>query len=318
MRALWRVVRAEAFKGMRKRRTYVLAGLWWVFLPVLALVLGQVVQTNLGGSFVNETGTTVPSIVQAFASPFGLARLALTGPAYLSPSYYMIVVALLAAVFIGEERNLNMWKTTLVAEPSRLAVLWGKMLTIQLQLGVLMAGALACATLAGTLGTLFLPTSFAGEWGSLIGLYALQWALLGAAVLFASLLIFLVRNVALGIVLTFFLPGLLEGLYRLWRVTVGFEPLTRLNAPFQALRMREALEDLPRYFFSDNLLLAAKAPARELIEVFGESADMQGQGALAQLMGGALTLPHATAVMAGYAVLFGVLLTVAFLRRDVD
>ncbi|MDZ7800031.1 MAG: ABC transporter permease [Trueperaceae bacterium] len=318
MTALFRVVAAELFKARRKRRTYVLAGLWWIVLPVLALVLGQVVQTNLAGSFVDETGTTVASIVQAFASPYGLTRIALTGPAFLSPTYYMIVVALLAAVFFGEERSLNMWKTTLVAQPSRLAVLWGKIVAIQVLLGVMLAGAMACAALAGTIGTAFLPTDFTGAWGSLLGLYALQWALLTAATLFASLLIFLVRNVALGIVLTFFLPALLEGLYRVWRLTVGFEPLTRLNAPFQALRLRETFENLPRYFFTDNLLLPAKTPVGDLMRTFGESVAEGGQGDLAQLLGASLSLPHAAAVMAGYAVLFGVILSVTFVRRDVD
>lgn len=318
MTALFRVVAAELFKARRKRRTYVLAGLWWVLLPVLALVLGQVVQTNLAGSFVDETGTTVAMIVQAFASPYGLTRIALTGPAFLSPTYYMIVVALLAAVFFGEERSLNMWKTTLVAQPSRLAVLWGKIVAIQVLLGVMLAGAMACAALAGTIGTAFLPTDFSGAWGSLLGLYALQWALLTAATLFASLLIFLVRNVALGIVATFFVPALVEGIYAVWRTTVGFEPVNRVNAVFQALRLRETLENLPRWFLTDNVYLPARLPARELIAAFGADASQFQGTPLANLFGGGLTLPHAALAMAVYVVLFGGLLTWTFLRRDVD
>ncbi len=318
MSALFRVVRAELFKAVRKRRSYVLAGLWWLLLPTITLIVARVVQVNVTGSFVDEAGTTVAGILQEFASPHGLARVALTGPAFLSPTFYIIVVALLAAAFVGEEKSFSMWKTTLVAQPSRLAVLWGKMIATMIVLAVLMAGALAAAVLAGTLGTTFLPTSFAGDWGALAGLYLLQWGFLLSAVLFASLLIFLVRNVALGIVTTFFLPALLEGIYAVWRTTVGFEPINRINAVFQALQLRQTLENLPRWFLTDNLYLPARLPARSLVDAFGgEAADLQGSP-LAGLFGGGLTLPHAALVMALYAALFGGLLTWLFLRRDVD
>ena len=318
MTALVHVIRAELFKAVRKRRSYVLAGLWWVLLPTVALIIARVVQVNVGGSFLDETGTTVAGVLQTFASPHGLARVALTGPAFLSPTYYVIVVALLAAVFVGEEKSLNMWKTTLVAQPSRLAVLWGKMIATMIVLAALMAGALAGALIGGTLGMTFLPTTWAGAWGELLGLYALQWAYLGGAVLFASLLIFLARNVALGIVMTFFLPALLEGLYTIWRTTVGFEPVNRINAVFQALQLRETLENLPRWFFTDNLYLPARIPARELVTTFGGSAADVQDTPLAGLFGAGLTLPHAALAMAIYAVLFGGLLTWLFLRRDVD
>jgi ABC-type transport system involved in multi-copper enzyme maturation permease subunit len=316
--ALARVIRAELFKAVRKRRSYVLAGLWWVLLPVVTLIIARVVQVNVSGSFLDETGTTVASLLQSFASPHGLARVALTGPAFLSPTYYVIVVALLAAVFVGEEKSLNMWKTTLVAQPARLAVLWGKMIATMIVLAGLMAGALAAAIAGGVVGMAFLPTGWAGAWGELLGLYALQWAYLGAAVLFASLLIFLARNVALGIVMTFFLPALLEGLYAVWRTTVGFEPVNRVNAVFQALQLRETLENLPRWFFTDNLYLPARIPARELVTAFGGSAADVQDTPLAGLFGAGLTLPHAALAMAIYAALFGGLLTWSFLRRDVD
>lgn len=304
MSALFRVVAAELFKMLRKRRGYVLAGLWWILLPALALIVARVVQINLTGSFVDQQGTSVAEIVQQFASPHGLARVALTGPAFLQPTFYIIVAALLAALFIGEERSLNMWKTTLVAQPSRLAVLWGKVIAIMITLAALMAGALLFSVGAGTLGTTFLPTTFAGDWGSLLGLYALQWAFLLAAVLFASLLIFLVRNIALGLVATFFVPALVEGLYTVWRATVGFEPLNRLNAAFQMLRLRQTFENLPRYFFTDNLYLPARLPARSLIEAFGGGAGDLADTPMAGLFGGSLTLAHSAGVMAGYAVVF--------------
>lgn len=318
MSAFGQVVRAELFKARRKRRTYVLAGLWWVLLPVLALVVARVIQVNVSGSFLDEEIGGVVGILQELASPYGLARLGLAGPAFLSPTFYIIVVALLAALFIGEERSQNMWKTTLVAQPARLAVLWGKVAAMMIVLAALMAGAMASGALAGVIGTLFLPTTFEGAWAGLAGLYAVQWAYLLAAVLFASLLIFLARNVSLGIVATFFVPALLEGLYTVWRTTVGFEPLNRVNAVFQALRLQQTMQDLPRYFFTNNLYLPARLPARTLFDAFGANDADLAQSPLASLVGVGLTLPHAALVMAGYALVFGVLLSVLFLRRDVD
>ena len=317
MSAFAQVVGAELFKARRKRRTYVLAGLWWLLLPIVTLIVARVIQINVAGSFVDESVGGVAGVLQEIASPYGLARIGLTGAAYLSPTFYIIVAALLAALFIGEEKSLNMWKTTLVAQPSRLAVLWGKIAAIMIVLGVLMIGALGSAVLAGAVGTLFLPTTFAGDWAGIAGLYAAQWALLLGAVLFASLLIFLARNISLGIVSVFFLPALVEGLYTLVRTTVGFEPVNRLNAVFQALRLRQTLEDLPRYFFTNNLYLPARLPARDLIETFAAGDDLQ-EAPFASIFGTGLTLPHAALVMAVYVALFGGLLTVLFLRRDVD
>lgn len=318
MKDLVRVVSAELFKVRRKRRPYVLAALWWLLLPTVALVVARVVQVNVSGSFLDAQGTGVAEIVQQFASPHGLARVGLTGPAFLSPTFYIIVAALLAALFIGEEKSLNMWKTTLVAQPSRLAVLWGKIVAIMIVLALLMAGALVASVVAGLIGMIFLPTTFAGDWLGLLGLYALQWTFLVAAVLFAALLIFLVRNIALGLVATFFVPALVEGLYTVWRATVGFEPLNRLNAPFQALRLRQTFENLPRYFFTDNLYLPARTPARALVDAFGGNPSDLAETPLASLFGGSLTLAHSAGVMAGYAIVFGLLLTLLFVRRDVD
>ena len=120
------VVRAELFKVVRKKRTYILAGLWWVVGPVLALIAGRVVQTNLSGSFVEGRPSR--------CKPWCRLSLHLTAwpasrwrcPRFISPTYYIIVLSLLGALFIGEERGQNMWKTVLVAQPNRLAVLAGK------------------------------------------------------------------------------------------------------------------------------------------------------------------------------------------------
>lgn len=323
--ATGRVVRAEAFRLLRKRRVYVLAGLWWVGLPVAVLVLARVLQVTLTGSFVEGEAVPVKTLLQGLASPFGVARVGLVAPAYLSPSPYVIAVALLAAAGLGEPRTHRMWKSTLVSEPDRRAVLAGTFLTMQAFLGVLLAGAFVFGAAFGALGTTFLPTAAEGAWGRLALSYLLQWAHLAALLAFASLAIFVLRNVTLGVVTTFFLPPLLEGLYAVWRATAGFEPLNRVNALFQTLQLQATLEALPRWFLSTNLYLPARTSAAPLLdEVIGnlqalgeEAGGGPGGAQIASLLGADLTLPHAGLVMAVYFAAFATALTIAFLRRDV-
>ena len=315
MNAFFNVVRAELFKVVRKKRTYILAGLWWVVGPVLALIVGRVVQTNLSGSFV-ENDVSVQGVLQAFASPYGVARVALALPALVSPTYYIIVLSLLGALFIGEERSQNMWKTVLVAQPNRLAVLAGKFTVAMIVFGVMLFGACLSGFVFGALGMTFLPTTLAGDWGGLLGLYALQWLYGVAGMMFAFLMIWLLRNVALGIVSVFFIPALLEGLYTVYATAVGFQPLNRLNALFQALRLRNTLEELPRYFFTTNLYAPAREPLSALISAFG--GDLSGDVGPFQNLLGTVSLEHAALVVGGYTLVFGAVLLWSFLRRDVS
>lgn len=311
------VVRAELFKLVRKRRTYVLAGLWWGLLPILGLIVGRILQTTLGQSFANEAGG-IDVVLQAIASPFGLARIALVGPAYVTPSFYLIVVALLATLLIGEERGHAMWKTVLVAQPRRVAVMAGKVVVAMIAVAGLMGGAVLAALAVGAVGTTFLPTTFAGDWGGLLSLYALQWAVSLALVLFTFLLVFVFKNMVLGIVTAFFLPGLLEGLYTIYRATVGFEPVNRLNAFFQAIELQQRLEAVPRYFFTSNAYAPARAPVSDLLAGLGAGGADIPPDALGQLLGAGLTLQHSATVMAAYAAIFGALLLWRFVRHDVE
>lgn len=317
MSGLAHVVRAELFKLLRKRRSYVLAGLWWGLLPALGLLVGQVVHSTFAGSFVNEAGG-IDTFLQELASPFGLARIGLVGPAYVTPSFYLIVVALLATLLVGEERGHAMWKTVLVAQPQRSAVMAGKVVVAMIAIGVLMAGAAVAGTLFGALGTLWLPTDFSGAWGSLLGLYALQWLLSLALVLFTFLLVFLFKNMVLGVVTAFFLPGLLEGIYTLYRATVGFEPVNRINVFFQAIALQQRLEAIPRYFFTSNAYAPARSPVRDVIAGLSAGGADIPPDALSQLLGSDLTLQHSALVMLGYATLFGALLFWRFVRHDVE
>jgi ABC-type transport system involved in multi-copper enzyme maturation permease subunit len=311
------VVRAELFKVRRKRRTFVLAGLWWLLLPALALIVGRVLLDNLGG-IADDIGGIAP-LLQEIASPFGIARLALVGPAYVSPTFYVIVVALFAALLVGEERTHSMWKTVLVVQPDRVAVLAGKVVVAMLVVGVLMGGALASAVVFGTVGMAFLPTDFSGAWLDLVRLYALQWAFASALVALAFLFVHVARNVALGLVMVFFLPALLEGLYTVYAAVVGFQPINRFNAFLQTIRLRQVFEDLPTYFFTSNVYAPARQPARDVVAAFGANAGGDGPDFdLGGLLGTGITLEHASWVVAGYTALLLALLAWRFLRADVD
>src|SRR5690606_6964451 len=88
MNAIANVISAELMKVFSKRRTYVLAGLYWVLMPIVLLLVGRVILSSLGGSFLEDEGLAVGSLLHNIASPFGMARLAVVGPAYMNPSFY--------------------------------------------------------------------------------------------------------------------------------------------------------------------------------------------------------------------------------------
>ena len=315
MSAFWHVITAESFKLVRKRRTYVLAFLWWLLLPSLALIIGRVLVSNLG-AFLADAGTAIDPLIQNLASPFGIARVALVGPAFTSPPFYTIAVAALAATLIGEERSHHMWKSVLTTQPSRTAVLAGKVAVAMLFLGALMGGALVSGILFGAFGTLFLPTTFEGDWGGLANLFLLQWSFSAALVAFALLMMHVARNLAVGVILVFFLPALLEGLYTVYATVVGFQPINRFNVFLQTIRMRQVLEDLPAYFFGANVFAPGRAPMRELVaEITGGATSGPDLGTL---IGTGITIERAAWVVAGYTALLLALLAWRFLRADVD
>jgi ABC-type transport system involved in multi-copper enzyme maturation permease subunit len=318
MTAFLNVIIAELFKAIHKRRLYVIAALQWVLLPALVLLVGQIIKSNVLGTDFDQGGVA-GSAVQEIASPFGIARLGLLLPSVISPTFYIITIALLAALFIGEERSQNMWKTTLVAQPNRLAVLSGKFVVAMLFFGALLLGNYLMGLIFGGIGTLFLPTTFAGNWMGLLQLYLLQWLFGAAAMAFAFLMVWLIRNNALGMVSIFFIPALLEGIYFVYKTTVGFERLNRFNVFFQGLRLKSTLEDLPKYFFTYNLYTPSRKPLTEVVSSMGGDVTSSSDfGFLSNFIGANITLPHSAMVMAGYFVLFSLVLWWSFQRKDVS
>lgn len=322
MNSYLNTVRAEIFKLRHKRRSFVIAGFLWVLLPLLLLVIGWVLQTRVGGTFADEVadefgggGVNVTQVVQQVASPIAIARNSLLILGNLSPSLLIIIVALTAALLIGEERTQNMWKSILSVQPNRAAVLAGKLTAAMLFLGVLLLGSLVAGALFGALGMTFLPTTFGAGWGELLGLYALQWLFALSATLFAFLLVWFFRSLPLGIVSIFFLPAVLEGGYTFYRTVVGFDRLNRFNAFLEALQLRNTVQELPRYFFTTNLYAPSREPISSLAGAFGAQLSPDELGPLSNLL--TVDLGRAALVMGVYALLFGVLLFWSFTRRDI-
>ena len=314
MNGFFNTVRAETFKLRHKRRSYVIAGFMWLLLPALLLLIGWILQTRVAGTFADE-GFNVAEVVQAVASPLAIARNSLLILGNLSPSLLIIIVALTAALLIGEERGQNMWKTLLTAQPNRVAVLSGKIVVAMLFLGVLLLGSLVFSVVFGSLGMLFLPTSFGTGWGELLGLYGLQWAFALAATLFAFLLVWLFRSLPLGIVAIFFLPAVLEGGYTFYRSVVGFDRLNRFNVFLETLQLQNTFRELPKYFFTTNLYAPSREPGSVFIDLFGAQLSGDDLGPLSNFL--TVDLNRAALVMAVYALLFGALLFWSFTRSDV-
>lgn len=307
-------LRAEVFKLRHKRRSYVMAGFLWLLLPALLLLIGWILETRVAGTFAEE-GFSVGEVVQAVASPVAIARNLLLIMGNLSPTMMIIIVALTAALLIGEERSQNMWKTVLTVQPNRAAVLAGKITAAMLFLGLLLLGCLVFSVLFGAVGTLFLPTTFGTGWGELVGLYALQWTFALAATLFAFLMVWLLNSLPLGIVSIFFLPAVLEGAYAFYRATVGFDRLNRFNAILEALQLQNTVRNLPQYFFTTNLYAPSREPVTALFALFGAAGEAEDFGPLSNLL--VVDLDRAALVMAVYALVFGALLFWSFTRRDI-
>lgn len=309
-----RVIRAELYKAVRKKRVYVLAGLMWLLVPLLSLLIAWVVNVNVSGTFVDD-GVAVRDLLQVIASPAGISRNLLLLSGNLAPSFLIIVIGLLAALFIGDEKSQNMWKTVLTIEPNRFGVLIGKLLAAMILLGVILWGGFVSGILFGSIGMIFLPVSFGSGWGQLAQLYALEWAFSTAAMLFAFWLIWLFRNVALGVVGVFFLPNLLEGLYGIYAAVVGFDRVNRFNLWLETLQLQNTLRELPKYFFTTNLYAPSRYPLAEIVGVIGgDMADIGGP--FSNFFD--ISLSQAAVVMSVYGAIFALLLAIGFWRSDVQ
>lgn len=314
MTHLINVIKAELFKATRKRRIYVFATMAWILPAVILLTIAFVIHSNIA----IDDGSITEEIIKFLVTPINIARINLI--LLLNFVFFLtIVVALLATLFIGEERNQNMWKTVLVTEHNRAMVLTGKIITAMLLLFFLFVGCLLSGIIFGFLGTLFLPSEFGGDWLPLIKLYSMQWLFTLTMVLFGFLIVWWIKNNALAVVAVILLPKIVEGLYGIYALITEVDRVNnRFTAALEALQLKNILENLPKYFLTSNF----SAPTRQIIQnVEGLSEleffnDIGGGGPFASMF--SIDLTRSAIVMGIYTVVFGALLFWSFSRRDVS
>lgn len=313
------IVHAELFKSFKKKRLYIFSFLWWILLPVLSLLIALIVNVN-AGEILNE-GASINEVVNQITSITAIARNGLFIASLPFFPMFLIFVVLIASLLIGEERRFNMWKTVLTTQPSRWKVMTGKLLAGMILLGIVVLGAYLCACLFGWLSTFLVPSSLPSMAVLLeyLGYFALQWLFGLAALLFAFLMIWLLRNQVMGIISVFFLPALLQGLYSIYALSANANPATnQFAALVEAMRIKRVLEQLPRYFFDSNLYAPSRNPLRnELNESIGEGQTSDIEVLDLDTIFQMPTLTEASVTIAIYAAIFALLLYSSFSRRDI-
>ena len=314
------VVQAELFKSFRKKRVYIFAAMLWFIVPIIMLATAYFTNQNLGTEFVNETvgsDDAIPEIVKVIASPEMMSRVTLVLSTHFA-SFLTLVIAALAALLVGEERSQKMWKTTLIAQPHRVSVMLGKIITAMLILLFLFAGAIIVNVLLGAIGTTVLPSTLAGDWLEVIKFYTIQWAYCLPIVLFSFLMMRLIRNNVLAVIAVLFLPSIIQSLYGIYTLLTNIGPIqNRIVGALEVLKLRRLVDSIPQYFLTTNFSFPSKQvilsmPPNEFTEGIQELTNSPFASMFQ------LELAQSAWVMAGYAVFFGLLLFFEFSRRDIQ
>ncbi len=314
------VVQAELFKAFRKKRIYIFAAMLWLIVPVIMLATAYFTNQNLSTDFVNDTvgsDDAVLEVIKSMASAEMISRVTLVLSTHFA-SFLTLVIAALAALLVGEERSQKMWKTTLIAQPHRVSVMLGKVITAMLILLFLFAGALAVNVLLAAIGTAFLPSDLSGNWLEVIKFYGIQWAYCLPIVLFSFLMMRLIRNNVLAVIGVLFLPTIVQSLYGIYTLLTNIGPIqNRIVGTLEMLKLRRLVDSIPQYFLTTNFTFPSKQvifsmPPSEFTEGIQEITN----GPFASMF--QLELSQSAWVMAAYALIFGALLFFEFSRRDIQ
>lgn len=294
---------AELLKAFRKKRT------WFLILGLgLVVPLVQVLGAAAVGRAVGGTGLDGGGVAQGLAqvaSPYALARNNLGA---VLPGLAFVLCAIIAAFLVGEERGYRMWKVILSARPDRLQVLAAKFLAGMLLLGAILGAVLVGSIVSGLAASaLGVAGGVQGDWIELIGLYALQWLVLAAPLALGFLISWLVASPALAVIGVIVLPGIVEGIVRAG-ILAQAQGLSPLSAPFQAARVREQLETIPRYFLTTNVNVGSSLLGRDVTGALGTG--LPG-------LGGGTDLGWSVTVALLYFALFAGLLVWSFSSRDI-
>lgn len=302
MNAVMGVVLAELFRMSRRKRLLLLASVYWVVVPLILLLVTPTLRSALTDVF---SGSRV--LLQTLASPFGLAATGTGLGGYASPSLYFVIVAVIATAMIGDDYRFSTWKSTFVLQPRRGAVLAGKLIAGHLVVLSVLLGNLLGSVVLGGLGTLWLGTTFAGNWSVLITKLLLQWLFLFAPLTFSYLVVFYIRSTGLAVIIILFLMPVAELIYQILSSIVRFNPASQLAHFFKHQLVQPWWNKLPDWFFTTNTFSPSREAFNPILGMLGGGTQITGRvGAL-----------HSATVLLVYSVVFLLVLIPAFRRRDV-
>jgi ABC-type transport system involved in multi-copper enzyme maturation permease subunit len=250
---MFEMIRAELTKGLRKKRFWLLFAIVTLIVPLIQLISAAFISGRVSSALAENA--TVARALSEIASPYSLARNHIGG----TMQALLYVLAAIVAVFIvGEDRTYKMWKTILVAQPDRLKVLIAKFVSGMLIMLVMILGGLVGAFLFGSIGVaLGYASTFAGDWGNLLGIAALQWLVLAAPLALGFLISWLTISPAIAVIGVVVLPTLVEGIVTaLMALTIG--RVTPLTAALEAQRAQQNIETVRHYFFTPNVGIGAR------------------------------------------------------------
>ena len=265
------MIRAELTKGLRKKRFWLVFAIVAVIAPLIQVVSAGFISGRISSALAENS--TVTRALSEIASPYSLARNHIGGT---MQALLYVLAAIVAVFIIGEDRTYKMWKTILVAQPDRLKVLIAKFISGMLILLVMMVGGLVGAFLFGSIGVaLGYATTFAGDWGNLLGIAALQWLVLAAPLALGFLISWLTISPAIAVIGVVVLPSLVEGIITgLMALTVG--RITPLTAALEAQRVQENMAAVRHYFFTPNVGIGSR--------LIGDAVKTLGLGGPANLL----------------------------------
>lgn len=299
--SIFSIVLAELYKISRRRGLILLGAVYWLLVPTVLLLVTPTLRSAIADVF---SGSRV--LMQTLASPFGLATVGTGIGGYSSPSLFFVIVAVVAIALIGDDTRFSTWKSTLVLQPRRFAVLFGKLIAGHLIVLLVLLGNVLGSIIVGGIGTTYLGTTFEGDWTFLLQQVFLQWIFLLTPLIFAFLVVFYIRSTGLAIILILFLMPVVELILEILRNIARFNPVSQLAQFFQHDLVEPIWKALPDWQFTTNVF----GPSRD---VFNPVLGMLGGGFQPVTSGGW----HSVLVLAVYSAVFLALFVPAFLRRDV-
>ena len=316
---IFRVMLAELRKARFKKRFWILAIIMGVLVPLLQVLTAYFVTRSVDGSSLDSGGNISSAIAQQAATAYSLTRNFL-GAAL--PFFVLPISAIVGSFLIGEERGYKMWKVILVAQPNRPGVLTGKFLAGLVLLSILILSAALSSALIGFLANAVLfQIPLEGDWGTLLPLLLLQCVVVAAPLALSMLLSSLIASPAMSLIGTVLLPSILEGI-ALISISSQLNQVTLLNAPFQALKIQNLIQEIPRYFMTRNLNLGTGfASSGATGGIFGGGNGGFGGGnnnPFGNLVSFSWSeIGWSVTVSAVYAAVFAFLFWLAWRRRDV-